>query len=287
MPLSLLGNQASGTNADFSISGSLTVANSAVVTFYGGAGIHVVAGGSMSIQPMFNTVLSNNNQGGTLWNSGTLSYIGNASTTTTCNMPVLNRGSATFDTGKFVIGATSNTTNNKAVMMDSATATFKLRNAITLDISAGGYLQTAGEFDAPDSAATIIATSHSVDFNGGKVVLGSVGNAQAFCTLTINGGDLNFSNATLNVKINGQDLSGNNRDNIQVTTGKITITNSTLNVTDTGAPLLPKHGGKWVILSAPKGGKITDGFTKNLPAGITGPNSNALNNGNYELDSNT
>jgi hypothetical protein len=100
--LTVLSNAASDTRSDFLIGGTLTMANSAPVTFKGGAGITIAAGqqvnGQMIIQAMNNVILDDNGDGGIIENSGTVSYTGVAGTSTQSNMAFLNHKTATFDT---------------------------------------------------------------------------------------------------------------------------------------------------------------------------------------------
>jgi hypothetical protein len=277
--LTSAGNLNSDTNSDFLIAGSLTLANSAVDTFHGGAGITVSFGASMAIQAMNNQVLSDNNQGGIIENWGSFGYIGQVNSFTGVDMAFLNHSTATLDKGTIEFQQSSAATNGYAVKMDAGS--LALNDAVNVQLF-NGYYQTGGTLSSDAATMNLVGQQTKIEIDGGIVKMVVPGIANAFSALSINGGDLNFNGGEYDAKING---AGGQQDQIKVA-GNINIAgNSTLQVTAINrVPVVA--GQRWPIMTWT--GQLNGDFLNKtfLPAnsGIGGaPDPNRLGNKEYDV----
>jgi hypothetical protein len=260
---------ASDTFSNFLVAGVLTVNNTAVAKFQVRAWLTSAPGGQMVQANTHTTSLwSTATTGGILENWGTFSYVGGGTgNPTEIDMPFLNHGSATFDTGQLKIMNKSSATNNYSLMMDQGSIT--LKNGITLSVDQG-YDQTGGLFSVADATEAVLKmAANEAEFDGGN---GQLGTATTYGRLAVQGGDLTFNGAEYDAKIKG---SGSTSD--LITTDKAIHIQGTSAVVVTAVGKVEAITEPWNILGAAAGTTIDGDFaSKMFPNGVKGsPNNNS------------
>jgi hypothetical protein len=217
---------ASSSTADFVIGGSFSLNTGVTVTFKGGAGITIAAGGSMVIQSATVTALSDNNDNGIIENWGSFTYAGfGMGFTTEIDMAFLNHGSATLDGGG---GDTIwfNRTDYSGYSFEQDQGTTLMTGKVTLK-TASGYYQTGGHLQTSDSTAYTMWTTNAgavvAELDGGDVHLAiNTGYGQL---VGKGGGNIQWNGATWLCLLSPSSVKC---DVINCSTGKVVIKKMTL-----------------------------------------------------------
>jgi len=204
----------------------------------------------------------------------------------TNNMPILNAGSVTVDTGKLTFN-NSVPGNTSGVSYYQPSTNVQASTTILHNGQLGatkGFKQDGGKFNVGTGGARLQAgASVLADFEGGSI---NFPTGTDYETLTITQGILKIISTTVNMKLNGQNATAGNNDAIVCTAGSITIgSSSVLNITVNNAL---KSGLRWTMLITTLGiNDIAGGFGTITPVNkFSASIANGPGETDYNLTSN-
>jgi hypothetical protein len=263
---------------------TLNIAGGATLSLNSGASLQIYQGATVNVDgSKTGTRLYNDKTAGSIINNqGTINVNGTAGVPdVSFDIPVLNSGTLNINGGgnaqqagcQLWIDGQDALTQNSDLDMNGGSV--KLSGATTLYLF-HSYEQTGGTFQTTDSLKETLRISGTGNgaISGGNIQLGTAntyGELDVYCT------SLNM-NGEYDPKVNGQ--SNGQCDVLLFKSGSMNISNgSTLNVTVLGGQ--PAKGNAYKVIQ--NSSQPLAPFLRQNLSGLT-VNTNALGNGNYELD---